>query len=630
MRRNWGNSACTGGVTESLEPTEPLAPSVESAPERDEESSAPGTFGWAPILAATAAVGLLLVSIADAQSRSMTSASQTLFWVGLVVVYAPIAARLAASEPRRLERLSLVALLGLALYVVKVFRDPFGFTFADELVHAPNAEAILRTHHLFHANSILSATASYPGLESVTAALASLSGLSVYGAGLIVIGVARLLIVLAIFLLVERLLDSPRAGGIAVAVYAANSNFVFFSAQFSYESLALPLLVVALFAYVEWRRTSHGLLWASAIILLTVAIVATHHLTSYALAGTFAVTAIGYAFFGSSRESPARFAAFGIAAVAAWLLVVASATVGYLSPVVVGAVRSVVNTISGESAPRQLFAPGGGGGGSSGGSGPVGRSVALGAVGILGVLYLVGVRQVWRRHRGDPYAVVLTIAGGVVFATYGLRFAPQAWETANRSSEFLFLGLALVVPLALVHLGGRFAARRGFAAATAAVLTIAFAGGVVAGWTPSLRLSQPYEISAAGHVIPAEGRAMASWALRRLGPGRRYAASDADARLLDMYAAGFAVAGRNPDVADILKSPRLDPWELPVLRHNHLRFVVSDRRARSFNNTAGYFFGFRSGSRRDEQEPPQAVSKFNRFDRVFDSGNIVIFDLGRR
>jgi len=130
VRRNWGNSACTGGVTESLEPTEPLAPSVESAPERDEESSAPGTFGWAPILAATAAVGLLLVSIADAQSRSMTSASQTLFWVGLVVVYAPIAARLAASEPRRLERLSLVALLGLALYVVKVFRDPFGFTFA--------------------------------------------------------------------------------------------------------------------------------------------------------------------------------------------------------------------------------------------------------------------------------------------------------------------------------------------------------------------------------------------------------------------------------------------------------------------------------------------------------------------
>ena len=56
-------------------------------------------------------------------------------------------------------------LLGLSLYAVKVFRDPFGFTFADELAHAPNAKAILRTHHLFEANTILSATPFYPGLS---------------------------------------------------------------------------------------------------------------------------------------------------------------------------------------------------------------------------------------------------------------------------------------------------------------------------------------------------------------------------------------------------------------------------------------------------------------------------------
>lgn len=578
-----------------------------------------------------AAAGLLLITLADERSRSMTSQSQALFWIGILFIYGAIVSRLVHPAPGRLERLSLSALLGLALYLVKVFRDPFGFTFADELVHAPNAEAILRTHHLFHENVTLAATPSYPGLESVTAALASLSGLSVYGAGLIVIGVARLLIVIALFLLVERLLGSARLAGIAVAVYAANSNFAFFSAQFSYESLALPLLVVVFFAYAEWRESADRRFWGTVILLLTVAIVVTHHLTSYALAATLLLIALSYRLLGGARtDTPSRFAVFATGAAAVWLLVVATKTVGYLSPVVTGAVRSIVHTISGETAPRQLFT-GKSGTGGGGGSGTLERGVALAAVAALVALYPVGLRQLWRGERRplrrDPFVLALALAGGLMFVMYGLRFAPQAWETANRSSEFLFLGLALVVPLGLFRFGRRLV-EPWFAVAATAVLTLMFAGGVIAGWTPSLRLSQPYEISAEGQVVQSEGRAMASWAKQTLGPGRRYAGAEADARLLNMYAAGLARAGQSPDMADILKSPTLVPWELPLLRKYHVRFVVTDRRLRAFDNTAGYFFGFRRGPRRDVLLPPSVVTKWSRYSRIYDSGEIVIFDLG--
>jgi hypothetical protein len=594
----------------------------------EDENLEPRTLGWVPLLVAIASIGLLLISVANAGARSMSNGSQTLFWLGLILVYAPIAARLAHEAPRRLERLSLVALLGLALYLVKVFRDPFGFTFADELVHAPNADAIIRTHHLFHANPILASTPYYPGLESVTAALSSLSGLTVYGAGLIVIGVARLMIVIALFLLVERLLGSARAGGLAVAVYAANSNFVFFTAEFSYESLALPLLVVAFFAYAEWREGSRNKpLYAASVVLLTFAIVTTHHLTSYALAVTFVAISIASLRSRGRHRPPLAFAAFSVGAALAWLFVVASATVGYLSPVISNAVHSILQTISGERAPRQLF--GGKSDSSSGGAGLFGRAAALGGVALLLIHYPVGAREIWRRYRRDPFVIVIAIGGGLVFATYALRFAPDAWETANRSTEFLFLGLALVVPLAILHLGARLSATR-LALAAAIVLTIMFAGGVVSGWTPSLRLSQPYEIEADGHAIPAEGRAMAAWAAQRLGPGRRYAASEADARLLDTYADGFALSGRHPDVNDLLQSEGLDAWQVPLLRSNHVRYVVTDRRTRSFDNSAGYFFGFRSGPHRDEQLPRSAIAKFERFNRIFDSGDIVIYDLGRR
>ncbi len=587
------------------------------------------TLGWFPVLALLASLGLALIAVADARSRSMQSSSQALFWIGLAIVYAPIAARLAHSAPRRFERILLVALLGLGLYLVKVFLDPFGFTFADELVHTPNAEAILRTHHLFHPNSILTVTPSFPGLESVTAALSGLSGLTTYGAGLIVVGVARLLIVIALFLLSERVLGSSRAAGLAVAIYAANSNFVFFSAQFSYESLALPLLVVVLFAYAEWRSAismQQRRLYACVVILLTFAVVATHHLTSYALVVALIAIALMYRVMKVRGGSPSWFAAFAFVAALAWLLVVGHATVGYLSPVVTRAFTSVIHTITGEAAPRQLFAPKGGNAAPVG-IWPISRGVALAGVGVLALLYPFGVFQIWRRYRRDPFAIVLAIGGGLVFASYPLRFAPDAWETANRSTEFLFIGLAVALPLAILRLGQRLGERTLMLAA-AATLTLAFAGGVIAGWTPNLRLSQPYDIVASGTTIPPEGRAMASWANETLGQNRHYAAAEADARLLNTYAAGQARAGQAPDVGDILKTSTIDSWMLPLLQKFHIRYIVTDRRIRAFDNTAGYYFGFSSGSRRDEKLPVATVRKFHKYNRIYDSGNIVIFDLG--
>lgn len=611
------------GVTELALPGSRLSQSART--------SAPApTLGWFPILTLLASAGLALIAVADARSRSMHSSSQTLFWIGLVIVYAPIVARLAHTSPRRSERVLLVTLLGAALYLVKVFLDPFGFTSADELVHAPNAEAMLHTHHLFHANAILAVTPSYPGLESVTAALSGLSGLTTFGAGLIVIGLARLLICVALFLLVERILGSSRAAGLAVAVYAANSNFVFFSAQFSYESLALPLLVVVLFAYAEWRSSTGPLrrFYAIAAFLVIFAVVTTHHLTSYALAVALVAVAIVYRLMNVRDGSPTRFAAFSLAAAVAWLLVVGHATVGYLSPVVTRAFTSVVHTITGEAAPRQLFAPSGSASAPVG-LWPIGRAIALLGVAVLVILYPFGLLQIWRRYRRDPFAIVVAVGGGLVFATYVLRFAPDAWETANRSTEFLFLGLALALPLALIRLGERLG-ERAFVVAVATALTVAFCGGVISGWTPSLRLSQPYDIAVNGTTVPPEGRAMATWADETLGQGRRYAAPAADARLLNTYADGQAHAGQGPDFNDILQTPTLVSWQLPLLHKYRIRYVVVDRRHRAFDNLAGYYFGFRSGPHRDSKLPAAVVRKWRSFNRVYDSGNIVVFDLKRR
>jgi hypothetical protein len=314
-------------------------------------------LGWLPFLTLTAAVGVAVCTVGDALSRSTRSSSQLPFWAGLAIIVVPIAFRICSIAPRRSERVSLVVLLGLSLYLVKLVLDPFGFTFADELLHMSNANSIARTHELFHANSILPITRYYPGLESVTAALASMTSLSTFGAGLIVIGAARLVIMLALYLVFERVSGSSRIAALGAAIYTANANFLFWSVQFSYESLALPLMVVVLFAVMEWSSTGHRASWATVALLTTLAVVVTHHMSAYALVVGLIALCMAHLVVSDRRilRAPWGFALFALLATVAWLTCVASATIGYLTWIFSGALVSTIHTITGEAAPRQLF-----------------------------------------------------------------------------------------------------------------------------------------------------------------------------------------------------------------------------------------------------------------------------------
>jgi hypothetical protein len=629
-------SATKAAVVAEDERAHPVARSDQSEEEEEEEEEEkkppPGSgLGWLPLLSVSSGAGVALCTLGDALSRSTRSASQLPFWAGLLIIVVPIGLRLYSAAASRRERLCLVVLLGMALYLVKVTQNPFGFAYADEFVHAHNADAILRTHNLFSTNSLLPVTPKYPGLESVTAALSATSGLGIFGSGLIVIGAARVIIMLALFLLFERVSGSSQVAGVGTAIYTANSNFLFFGAQFSYESLALPLLVLVLAAVAE-RQASEGTLrraWAVPIVVGTCAVVVTHHLSAYALV----LVLVGLSFAATVKGSwtwsrgPWPFAVFALAVTVGWLTFVASSTVGYLTPVFTRAITSTVQTLSRESGARQLFATN-----STGYEAPLLER----AVGIVSVLILAagmpfGMWRLWKRYRSNAFALVLATMAIAFFGVILLRFAPGAWETANRSSEFLFIGLAFV--LALVP-ASRVMFRRMIwlgAGVMTALFAIVFSGGVIAGWQPLYRVSHPYRIKVGNQVIESESRMLARWAGAELGPGRRFAATQADARFLLLYAREEVLAGSNPNVSKILKTKRLLPPQLLILRENRLRYVAVDLRVKSTNSTEGYYFGIRPGlGVPDELFDRGVFTKFDnmRADRLYDSGTVFVYDLG--
>lgn len=595
--------------------------------QRKRSRSQPRIGHLAPLALATG-VGLLLCAVANALSRATVTPALPFYWAGILLIALPIFYRLTSEGASARERLTLVCMLGLSLYLVKVFRDAPLFTFSDELIHAFNANQIAEHHHLFRENPILTATPYYPGLEGAASALMKLTGVSVYGAGLFLIGAARLVLVASLFLLFERVSGSARVAGLGVAIYAGNFNFLYWGAQFSYESLALPLLLLVMMALAEREVAPQEALraWGAPIALAMMAIVVTHHLTSYATAGLLVALSLAYWYLRRSWNppNPWPFAAFGILLAVFWLFVVASATVGYLSPVLSNAFDAIGNTIGGSSEPRALFQ---GSGATIAPTPLAARAVALAAVLALLAGLPFGLLVLWRKYRQQPFAWLFGIAAVAFFATLALRLAPAAWETANRAGEFLFIGLAFVLAGACVEALRRWPRLRRTRPLIVAAIGLVLVGGAISGWPWDSLLARPLRASAATGTISSPPLSLAQWAEQL--PEGRFAAGTADAGLLLDPGRKTALTGSSPDIEDILEEQGLASWMVPLLRHNHIRYIAVDRREVDSDSLRGYYF-----SRRDGDEallPPSVVTKFEEvpgISRVYDNGPITVFDLG--
>ena len=246
-----------------------------------------GRRTWAvPILTLTAALGVLLVALANRVAAGGATWGDIPLFLGLIVIVVPISLRLLQVDVRGSESVALVVVLGLALYVCKIVHDPIVPGGYDEYLHLRTAQDIVSSHSLFLPNNLLTVSPYYPGLELVTAAISQMTGLGVYESGMVVLGVARVALCLCLFFLFAMATSSSRVAGIAAAIYMTNPHFLYFDSQFAYESLALPLAVAVLYMLLRRAHASQARWTAlTALTLLAiVAVVTTHHVTGALLA----------------------------------------------------------------------------------------------------------------------------------------------------------------------------------------------------------------------------------------------------------------------------------------------------------------------------------------------------------
>ncbi len=598
----------------------------------------------------TSAVGLLVVAFADTLARGLNGAAVLVFWIGLLIMFVPLAARLVGASASRTERVGLVLLAGLAFYLVKLTQSPLRFSFFDEFLHTRTAEDIIRTGRLFTPSSMLPVSPFYPGLEGATTSLMTLGDFSTFEAGTILLAAARIMLVLALFLLFESAGGSPRIAGVAALVYMLNPNFMFFSAQFAYESLALPFAIMTIYAISRRGRTAERPYVAWLIILpLGAATVMTHHISSLALTAFLVVWSVVH-LLGRWRArdtdssdahvlkrlrsapftaaSPLKPTLVITAMAVGWLLLVATVTVGYLAPAIEGAASEVIRLALGELGPRQLF--------RGAGQGPPIWEVGLGYASVMLILVAlpIGVIQLFRKGHLNSIQLALALAAQAYPAAQVARFTERGAEISARTTTFVFLAVAFVVAVAIVTAEPARLHRALRATIGVALITVIFAGGVVVGVPVWARLPGPYLVGADQRSIEPESIASAEWSRENLGPDNRFLADRSNRLLLGTIGQQHVVtgAGDRVNLRPVFFAVELGADEVRSLQVGRVQYVLVDRRLSSALPLVGVYTerGESRGGRLTEPIDPAALGKYDvepRVSRLYDSGNIQIYDV---
>lgn len=616
---------------------------------------------WPRALAVNTGIGLVLAALAANASRAGDDGARVPFYLSIVLFFLPVAARLALPGISRTERFAHVMIVTFGLFMLRVIRAPQFLLGHDEYLHWVTAQNIVENHHLFSPNVVFPIGPLFPGLEIAVTALSELSGLSIFVCAALVLAAARMLFVGALLLFYERVTGSARVAALGAIFYTGCSTFVFFDTNFAYESLAQPLLMLALLLVMRMsdasgREATQPATELVAFSLVVLALSVTHHVTAFALAGL----ALAFVAFESVRGGVAAIGGrLWLAAICAalvpvgWSWVMGNPGGAYLGPVFENGLREIGQLLHFGSTGRKLFTA------DDGTVAPAWeRMTTLGAVAIICASLALGffrslswaglpfargaLPTTWRSFLNwkSTALVLLTLLTIAYPLAIVFRLTRSGWEIGNRMGPYAFLGVGIVLAILVSTLLQREMRdfRRAMAIGLAA--TIILIGGIISSEGPRILVPARYKVSADAASIEPMGVEAAAWTRDWLGPGRRFAADRVNRLLLSGYGRQLVstTLQHGYDAGVILAANELGPNETEVLSKLGLDFLLVDLRLTTGLPVVGAYFDGAAADRMLSVPPTtKALLKFNSISnvsRVFDNGYEIIYDVralsGRR
>ena len=527
------------------------------------------------------------------------------FWIAYFVVVAFVARLLVSPHTQESFRAALVVALGVWSMLPKLVRTGANPLYHDEFVHLRMLQDLVRVGHPVSSFALFQIGTTFPGLELFTSAVTHLSGLSLWSAAVGVASVAHVALLAGVYVLVKEASGTSRAGGIAALIYSFNPSLLFFDSQFSYETLALPMLVWGLvFALRAMQtppvsRTTRGRFVLEVILAATfsAALVVTHHVTSVVscsiLLGIAVVSELCRRGVLTLDRPEAPSAAWGLAAWAVMITALRLVLVGhpllvYLAPAwhLTAQFRQLLSVLGLTSSlpSRAAF----------GGSSQPAFEIVCGFA-MLPVLLLAFVWGSWgllgQRRELSALHFVGAALGAFFFLSLPLVSAVQFSEEVHRSWAFSFLGIAVVIGTAAatafdgslsisVHAHTLWpppvSASRWVAAGAAVCAAIVAIGGVALSSSTIYRFGGPISAGQDVTTYGTQTKMVARWFGEHTGSRDVIFADEFVA--LPIATSTPAVIADPTDLWALMLSPRFGPSSLKIFVDERVTYIVIDRR----------------------------------------------------
>ena len=606
----------------------------------DMETEAQGhpRTGWAGPVLLVVALAVLAQAWIGYHARITGSFSANLWYLSLCLIYTASAATVMSRRLSDRARIWFTLYMSVALLATRFMLYPTQFVYHDELINYRVLLSIANSGHLFTPNSLLPASADYPGMEIVAAEIHQLTGLSLHSAGVVVLLTVRVVMTLALIRIIERISKNPAVGCLAALIYAANPQYVLFNSTFAYQSVALPLcfFCVYLFAVHRTSRRFSRVVPAAAVV---VAVAITHHLTSVAL---LAVLWVWYVFTRITKRTVNQLLPFAIistAVVAARLWLARSVLVPYIGGIARNSIANLIAFVGGNSS-HKFFTD------ASGTHNPTWQ-VALSIASVL-IITSTLIPALWLavvKRRLLSAAVMALFTMAVVYPMIPVGHLTAATsEVADRSSGFVFVGLGYViatwwfrdVPFHRHSKQGFFAIPRRTSLLILG-LTVCFVGGTIIGSGPDwLHGPGSYLVSAENRSIDKLALQAAYWEGQNIPPGSRVETDRVNGLLATVYGNQHVLTsladGINTNSLSTLLLAHPMPTDVNIACQANVQYLIADDRlAKSLPHVGIYIDGGEYGSGSRTVPPfPGALTKFDKVpgaERIFDNGAIRIYDL---